>query len=152
MRTPVSLLDVSQTIATQFDGQIDAAEGLRPLPELAAEPDDPDRIAFSEYHAIGAVSGGFMLRKGRWKLNYYVGFEPELFDLGADPEELVDLAADPNHAAVRSDLLAELWAIVDPTVANAQAFADQAALVARVGGKEAALKLGPKSATPPPKL
>ena len=33
-----------------------------------------------------------MLRKGKYKYHYYVGYRPELFDLKADPEELHDLA------------------------------------------------------------
>jgi len=106
--TAVSLLDVSATIAAHFDVAHDCAEGIKPLPQIAAEPFDPDRPVFSEYHAAGAVSGAFMLRKGRWKLIHYVGFEDELFDLEADPEELSNVAADPQNAAVLADLHAAL--------------------------------------------
>ncbi|CUH74687.1 Choline-sulfatase [Tritonibacter multivorans] len=148
--TPVSLLDVSQTIADQFGATIDSAEGVRSLIDIAKDAPDPERPILSEYHAIGAVSGAFMLRKGPWKLNYYVGFHPELFNLETDPEELEDKSQDPAFADILAQMTAALKDIVDPEQANAQAFADQAALVERVGGKEAALKLGPKSATPPP--
>jgi len=79
--TPVSLLDVSTTIAAHFDTAIDAADGVASLPDIAAQPFDKDRVVFSEYHAVGAVSGAFMIRKGQWKLIHYVGFEDELFDL-----------------------------------------------------------------------
>ena len=44
----------------------------------------------------------------------------------------------------------ELRKIVDPDVADAMAFEDQAALIASHGGREAALKLGAPGATPPP--
>ncbi len=91
-----------------------------------------------------------MLRKGRWKLNTYVGFDPELFDLIDDPEEANNLAADPAFAEVVRDLTAALHAKVDPEAANTQAFADQAALIESYGGREAALKLGAPGATPPP--
>ena len=40
------------------------------------------------------TSAAFMLRRGRYKYHYYVGFEPELFDLELDPEETTDLAGD----------------------------------------------------------
>lgn len=148
--TPVSLLDVSATITDHFGAGEMLGEG-RSLYALAQE-DTPNRIQFSEYHAAGAVSGGFMLRKGRWKLNYYVGFSPELFDLQSDPEELTDLADDPEHAETLAKLEAELRAICDPEEVDARAFADQAALIERHGGREAALKLGAPGATPPPKV
>ena len=59
-----------------------------------------------------------------------VGFEPELFDLDADPEETADLAADPAYAAVVASLDARLRAICDPEATDARAHADQAAMIA----------------------
>ena len=150
--TPVSLLDLSKTIADQFDCPLDGAEGTRPLTQIASEPADRSRTVFSEYHAAGAVSGAFMLRKGQWKYHHYIGYPPELFDLAADPEELEDLADDPAHAAICQDMHAELLAICDPDAVDAQAFEDQAALIVRHGGRDAALKLGASGATPPPEL
>jgi choline-sulfatase len=150
--TPVSLLDLSATIAEHFDCTLDGAEGIRSLVDIAAEPDNPDRPVFSEYHAAGAVSGAFMLRKGRWKYHHYIGFEPELFDLQEDPEELHDLAGDPAHACNLAMMEQALRDICDPDEVNRQAFEDQAAMIARLGGREAALKLGAPGATPPPIL
>lgn len=148
--TPVDLLDISATIPDHFGLSFDC-EG-RSLKTIASEDTDLDRVILSEYHAVGSVSGAFMLRKGRWKLNTYVGFEPELFDLIEDPEETRNIAADPACADVLGELTAALRAIVDPDVANAQAFADQAAMIEGYGGREAALKLGAPGATPPPKI
>jgi choline-sulfatase len=148
--TPVSLLDVSATIPAHFGAGF-KGDGA-PLTDIANAPNDPDRAILSEYHAAGAVSGAFMLRKGRFKLNWYVGFAPELFDLVADPEELTDLAGDPAHAADLARMEAELRKLVDPEAADAQAFADQAEMIARYGGREKAMKLGAPAATPPPKL
>lgn len=150
-QTPVSLLDVSATIAQHFGCRLDDDRPGQNLADLAQAPDDPQRVVLSEYHAAGAVSGAFMLRKGRWKLNYYVGFAPELFDLEADPEELCDLAGDARYASDLTGLIAELRAILDPEATDAQAHADQAAMIARFGGREAALKLGASGASPPPK-
>ena len=45
---------------------------------------------------------------------------------------------------------AEMEAMCDTAAANAQAFDDQAALIARHGGRAAALALGAPGATPPP--
>ena len=148
--TAVDLLDVSAYIPHHF-GLPFECEG-EPLTEITKRGDDPNRVVFSEYHAFGAVSGAFMIRKGRWKLNHYVGFEPELFDLEADPEEASNLAGDTSYAAILADLMSELHSIVDPDATNAQAFADQAAMIESYGGIEAALKLGAPNATPPPKV
>ena len=93
-----------------------------------------------------------MLRKGDWKLIHYVGFPDELFNLAEDPEELRNLATDPDSAAKLAELHAELSAICDPAATDAQAFADQASLVERVGGRDAALGLGAPGATPPPEM
>ena len=92
-----------------------------------------------------------MLRQGRWKLNHYVGFPPELYDLITDPEELIDLAKLPEHAKDLERLEAALKRILDPDQTDALAFADQAALIESHGGREKAIKLGAPAATPPPK-
>ncbi len=147
--TPVSLLDVSATIPAHFG--LDFTCDGRDLAQIAREPDDLDRAILSQYHAAGAVSGAFMLRRGRWKLNWYVGFAPELFDLVADPEELTDLASDPAYAETLAALEHEMRVLVDPEAADAQAFADQDALIEFHGGRERALTLGAPAATPPPK-
>ncbi len=148
--TPVSLLDLSAEIPAHFG--LDFVADGKPLSQIAAEPTDADRPILSQYHAVGAVSGAFMLRKGRWKLNWYVGFPPELFDLQNDPEELCDLAADENHADTLRALEAELRQQIDVDAANAQAFADQAAMIEGYGGPEKAMTLGAPAATPPPEL
>ncbi len=151
--TPVSLVDIYPTV-------IDAV-GLAPTEEEAALPgrslfalldeaDDPERIALSEYHAVGSNSAGFMLRRGRYKYHHYVGHAPELFDLAADPEELVDLAPDPAFGGVVAEYEGLLRGIVDPEDADRRARADQRALIERFGGWEAARKLGAPGATPAP--
>ena len=146
----VSLLDVSATIATHFGTQIAAADGVRDLRSILSEPVQKDRVVFSEYHAAGAVSGAFMLRKGAWKLIHYVGFPDELFHLEDDPQECTNRAEDPACIDILKDLHQELRKICEPDVVDEMAFADQAALIAHHGGREAALKLGAAGATPPP--
>ena len=150
--TPVSLLDLAATIPAHF-GVAFANDGPgRSLYDIATAPNDKDRIVFSEYHAVGAINGAFMLRKGQWKLIHYEGFAPELFDLEDDPEETSDRAADPAFKETLEELQAELLKICDPASVNALAHSDQAAMVERYGGREAALKLGARAATPPPKV
>lgn len=145
---PVSLLDVSASICAHFGKVLPAASGL-PLsdPAVAAT----DRPILSQYHAAGAVTGAYMLRRGRWKLIHYVGFAPELFDLATDPEETRNLAADPAHARVLTDLDAALRQILDPEATDARAHTDQRRLVKTLGGPEAVRQMGPRGATQPPR-
>ena len=150
--TPVSLLDISASIPAQFGLPVPNEMVGRPLKELAAEPYDATRSVFSEYHAVGAVTGGFMLRKGRFKLIEYVDFEPELFDLEADPEELVNLAADPAHSDTYAEMRHALDKICDITAVDRQAHADQRALVDSFGGLDAVRNKGTRGATPAPKV
>ena len=81
-----------------------------------------------------------------------LGFEPELFDLEADPEETVNIAVYPEYAEVVAWLDARLRAVCDPEATDARAYADQAAMIERYGGREAALKLGAPGATPAPEM
>lgn len=148
--TPVSLLDISATICQHFGSEIVGNDDLLPLNEIAAQDYDPERVVFSEYHAAGAVSGAFMVRKGRWKLITYIGFEDELFDLENDPEETKNVALQAEFSEVRQMMRGELQKICDPIAVDQQAFADQAALIAGYGGRDAALTLGAPGATPPP--
>jgi len=149
-QTPVSLIDVSATIADHFGLALDTPAPATPLRALANAPDDPERVVFSEYHAAGAVSAAFMVRSGRWKYIHYVGFEPELFDLGTDPEETTDLSGNPDFADVRFRMEQALRRICDPEAVNAQAFADQDALIARYGGIAGASTTGAADAEPIP--
>jgi choline-sulfatase len=55
-----------------------------------------------------------MLRSGRWKLNYYHGYEPQLFDLEADPAERDDLGTSRAHATIRQGMLQRVLADWDP--------------------------------------
>ena len=148
--TPVSLVDLAASIPAHFELPLDEAYVGTPLEVIAESDYDPSRVVFSEYHAAGAVTGAFMIRKGDFKLIHYVGFEDELFDLAADPEELANLAADPAHKAVYDDLMACLCAICDPDAVDRKAHADQRVMVDGYGGLDAVRDMGPKGATPPP--
>ena len=152
-KTPVSLIDLAPTMLDAVgEDPYGWAAGLpgRSLFELATAPYDPERTVFSEYHAFGSPTASFMVRSGRWKYNYYVGFPPELFDLAEDPLEEHNLAGDPACAAALAAMDASLRAIIDPEKTDLRAKADQAALIARYGGPEKAMNVGAPSATPAP--
>lgn len=138
--TPVSLIDIFPTVldATGADGPDDLPG--RSLFELARGADEPDRSVFSEYHAAGAPTGVFMLRRGRMKLIEYAGMVPQLFDLKADPGEMNDLASDPAHAAALDELRREMRRICDPEAVNQQVFRDQQRKIEEHGGVETVLR------------
>jgi choline-sulfatase len=49
-----------------------------------------------------------MIRKGQYKYHYIHGHAPLLFDMEADPDELNNLAEDPEFAGIREALESEL--------------------------------------------
>ncbi|WP_198384979.1 sulfatase-like hydrolase/transferase [Roseomonas sp. KE2513] len=155
IETPVNLIDLYPTILDTVGvagSDTTAARPGRSLFEIAAAPPEPERVAFSEYHAFGAASGAFMLRKGRWKYHCYPGFPPELFDLQEDPEETADLAPRPEFAPVLDEMHGELLRICDPDAVDREAKHAQARLVECFGGRDAARRIGAPGATPAPAL
>ena len=150
--TLVSLVDCHPTIIDAVGGEHhgdDAGLPGRSLFGIAAG-DDPDRVVFSEYHAAASVTANYMVREGRYKLVTFVGMEPELFDLDADPDERRNLAADPAHAAVRARLEAKLREICDPVEIDRRARADQARTIDHHGGRTAILERGDFGYSPAP--
>jgi len=149
--TPVSHVDCYQSIFHSIgaDAPADDRSG-RSLFDIAAQPDDGERIILSQYHAVGAATGAFMLRQGMWKYVHYVGMPPELFDLAADPEEMNDLGQDPTQSDRIVTFECALRKILDPEAVDASAKASQRALIDQHGGREAILKKGGFGATPAP--
>jgi choline-sulfatase len=151
VNTPASLVDLAPTFVRAL-GQQQAPSDLpgRSLFDIANEPDDEQRVVFSEYHAVGSITGMFMIRKGRWKLVHYEDYEDQLFDLETDPDEVIDLASDPAHDAIRAELEADLRSICDPAEVTERAFGDQAQRIAQHGGAEAIKARGDFGYTPAP--
>jgi len=151
--TPVDFVDFQPTILDAVGlnpGGYDTSSKGRSLFEILSEPYDDQRIAFSEYHAVGSPTGAFMLRRGRYKYHYYVGFEPELFDLLDDPEEARSLASEPEYKDLCDSFEASLREICNPEEIDRKAKEDQDRLIERFGGPEKASTVGTPGATPVP--
>jgi choline-sulfatase len=149
--TPVSHIDFAPTILEAV-----GAASLR-LPTWqgaslfeVANGSRPERPVISEYHAIGSSTGAFMIRFGRWKYCYYVERPPQLFDLEADPEELRDVAADPQYRNALEEGERRLRAALDPVEVDRRAKQRQAELLEQFGGRDAALARGDLGFTPAP--
>ncbi len=137
----VSFIDFFPTVVDAVGAELEDVDA--DLPGMSIWPivngsESPDRIVFAEYHAAMSPCGSYMIRDDRYKYIYFADpeFPPQLFDLDADPTELNDLGQDPNLAAVRERLHAELLSICDPAAVNRQALADQRVNVERHGGEE----------------
>ena len=137
--TPAAIVDISATALEMFGLAPDAEAPGRSLRELAATPDDPDRTVFAEYHDGGSSTGAFMVRWRNWKYIRYTGLVPQLFDLEADPDELVDLGADTSERAIaaREEGARRLAGICDADAVNTRCFADQAKRIEALGGRDA---------------
>jgi choline-sulfatase len=149
---PVSLVDVFPT-ATECVG-LPTHPDDRDLPGSSlfdvARGVAPQRTILSEYHAAGAATGAFMIRKGPFKYVYYAGMMPQLFDLGSDPQETRDLAREPGYRGLVADCERALRRVVDPDAADALAKADQGARIEAFGGHEAILQRGGFGHSPVP--
>ena len=120
----VSSLDLNATMLDALGcPALPASRGRSLLPLLRGETTSWDDVAFSElcYDAAGAggpfpQEGTFqrMVRRGPWKLIYYHGQPPQLFNLEEDPRETQDRAADPACQSVVTDLTNEVLDGWDP--------------------------------------
>ncbi len=149
---PVSLVDCHPTI-TEAVGLARHPDDLDlPGTSLAGIVDGtaPIRPVMSQYHAAGSITGAFMLRHGSFKYIYYAGMPAQLFDLAGDPGETRDLGQDDAYRGVRADCEAALRRILDPDATDALARADQAAVIASLGGKEAIIAKGGFGHSPTP--
>ncbi len=111
----ISALDVTATMLDALDAPalpgspgrsfLGLVSDARPVPTW-------EDVAFSEYVADQYTPDGEsyhrMVRLGPWKLVYYEGMEPQLFNLAEDPGEMVDRAADPTCQAIRAELTARV--------------------------------------------
>ncbi len=151
--TATSLLDTYQTVLAGVG--LNLTEEEMKLPggswfDFAKKEEIPDRSIFSEYHAIGSPTGAFMLRKGRYKFIYYVDYEPELFNISDDPEEMTNLAGQPEYANIVAEYETNLREICNPEKVDRQAKEAQNNLIKEFGGRIAALNTGTPGATPVP--
>ncbi len=142
VKTPVSLLDLYPTII-QCMGRTQSPQDVslpgRSLLDIAGEPYDAERAVVSEYFGSACVSGGFMVRKGRFKYIHYVATAPQLFDLKTDPSELHDLAPNPAYGRILHDMEKTLHQHGDPAEIDAKCRKAQDALLAQYGGREKVL-------------
>ncbi|MEG0762341.1 MAG: sulfatase-like hydrolase/transferase [Oscillospiraceae bacterium] len=118
--SPTSLLDLAPTLLsitnapslTHYDGK-DLSCVLN-----SGEDIDTDRAVISLCSDIKGDNPSAMVRKGRYKLIYYAGYEhKQLFDLVSDKDELHDLGKDASFAKIIDEMSLELVGLWDETTA-----------------------------------
>ncbi|MCJ7435084.1 MAG: sulfatase-like hydrolase/transferase [Anaerolineales bacterium] len=120
IHTKTSAVDVLPTLAHVTGGTVpDWTEGLV-LPPYSNDAPDPNRnlyIMQAKQTEPGApiTEGTLTLIKGQYKIMYFFGYEKlngiervELYDIEADPEELIDLSI--SELKITAELLGELKA------------------------------------------
>lgn len=145
VNTNISLVDCFPTIIESVGAELTEEDKNLPgtsLFSVIEEESTSQRTVFSEYHAMGFSAGVFMIRKDRYKLIYYVGQDPQLFDLENDPEELNDLANEIEYAQVLKECEDELRSIVNPEEVDKLAKKDQGIMIEQLGGREEILRKG----------
>ena len=150
-KTPVTLIDLYPTIFdilsldhVASEANIDG-ESLR---AIANKTYDKNRCVLSEYHGAGSYGGAFMLRMGDYKYIYYVGHQPEVFDIKSDPNEKQNLANDPSFRSLVDMLDNALRSIINPESVDEAARSDQKKMLKEVGGIDFVLNRGNYAGTP----
>ena len=150
--TPVSHVDAFPTILAAAGESVEALKNTHPGVSLIdlANGAQPERTVLSEYHGMGSSTGAYMIRMDKYKYVHYVKYPPQLFDLEQDPDEIDDLSAKPEMAAVLQACRQKLFAMLDPVEVDTRAKARQAELLAANGGREAVIARGDLGFTPAP--
>jgi choline-sulfatase len=114
IRTPVNTMDLQAAMFRAIGARRPSQWAGTPLQDI--KPDDTNHVMFAEYAGHGIPANSYMIRKGRWKLIYYIGAPRQLFDLENDPNELKNVAGDRPDIA--SELERDLRKICSPEVEN----------------------------------
>jgi len=114
-----SLLDLLPTFAALANNGVEPAYaapigGRNLLPAIAGREVRDEVIG--EYLAEGAIAPLVMIRRGRYKFVHSPADPDQLYDIAADPDERVNLAGQAGHATAVADFRAEVarrWALAE---------------------------------------
>jgi choline-sulfatase len=109
----VSTMDLLPTMVGLANGGdtsgiVGPLDGRSLMPHLSGHPDRDDVVA--EYLAEGAIAPIVMIRRGRHKFIHSPADPDQLFDLASDPDERVNRTDDPKSAGLVAEFRAEVAA------------------------------------------
>ncbi len=83
--------------------------------DSATGSDESPNLGGADVHARPGGVQNRMVRSGTWKLNYYHGFDPQLFDLSEDPSELHDRSGNASCKGVLDEMMDRVLDDWDPS-------------------------------------
>jgi choline-sulfatase len=124
----VSLVDLLPTfleIAGDDTAPVAPVDGQSLLPLAAGSGAPWPDTVYGDYMGEGTFEPLFMIRRGNIKYICCAGDPPQLFDLSADPHELVNLAERPSHREVAAAFAKEAAAKWDSGAIRQSVIASQ---------------------------
>jgi choline-sulfatase len=120
VRRNVSLVDLLPTLvdlaATGETSRLSTpVDGASLIPLMQGDDSTWDDTVYSEYLAEGAVAPCLMVLRGRYKYIYSEVDPPQLYNLETDPQELTNLAGQPDFAAIEQSLSAAMLTRWNPS-------------------------------------
>jgi len=107
-RVPVSHVQLVSTLTELCDVRHEArTDGASLVPFLREAGLHSEAAVFAEFD-LGTQKPKYMVRQGDWKYCYYKDDMDELYDLGRDPEEMINLAALKNGRGKVREMKARL--------------------------------------------
>jgi choline-sulfatase len=110
---PVSQVQVLPTLAELCGVPLPALDGPSLVPQLRNSADVRDLPVYSEYN-LQTPRAKYMLRRRDFKYTFRVNDMPELYDMKRDPEEMTNLALQPEHRDRAEQMKRELFAWYTP--------------------------------------
>ena len=107
---PVSLISLKSTLAELCDVSLLGRSDGESFANWVRHPTSgqPHLPVFAEYK-VGTRDAKYMIRDGKYKYIFWVNDKPELYDLSRDPQELRNVANDPQYQPVARELRQELF-------------------------------------------
>jgi len=127
---PVSLLDLLPTLVELASGEqvpelAAPMDGQSLVPLLRGEQGTGEDMAIGEILFESAIAPCFMIRRGRFKYIYSAPDPEQLYELGADPNELQNLAGVSEFEPVRRRFCDEVMERWDASAIHQEVIASQ---------------------------
>ncbi|HWB84215.1 MAG TPA: sulfatase-like hydrolase/transferase [Bryobacteraceae bacterium] len=126
VETPVAHVDLVAALLDWGGAEIARelrGHSLRPL-AMGVSGNHPG-WAMTQANSQGCCTGSYMVRKGDWKYIYFSWYDNLLFNLRNDPDELNNLAGQPQYASIEKELHTILTSQLDPDAVTREAFREQ---------------------------